>query len=451
MNKLAADPQLLSIAERFAAAGKSVYLVGGAVRDMLRGVQAKDWDLATDATPQEVMAMFRRVVPTGIKHGTVTIVDRGRAIETTTFRADSGYSDGRHPDAVEFGVTIEADLARRDFTMNAIALALPSGDLVDPYGGEADLKRRVIRCVGDPRQRFAEDALRLLRAVRFVAQLEFELDPAAAAAIPEAAPRLDLVAAERVRDELLKLLASRRPSLGLRLMEETGLLARLLPELAAGRGVEQKGFHVFDVLDHGFAACDAAPADDPGLRLAALLHDIGKPSVRRLDPSGVWTFHRHEEESARLARAILLRLKLPHAVTDRIVHLVMQHMFHYEEDWSDAAVRRFVLRVGETVLPDLYALRRADLTGTLGREAPFDCCAPLANRVETVLALGKAFSLNDLVIGGEDLAGLGIGRGPMMGRILKQLLETVLDDPAQNNRERLLAIAAALAERLSAS
>ncbi len=447
MDNARIHPILKEIAAIFATGGKKAYLVGGAVRDTIRGKKAEDWDLATDATPQEVMKLFRRVVPTGIKHGTVTILYKGHSLETTTFRTESDYTDGRRPDSVSYAATIEEDLSRRDFTMNAIALELPTGRVVDPFGGAADIRKRIIRCVGNPAERFSEDGLRPLRAARFAAQLEFDLDPATREAIPESLGKTALVAMERVRDELDKTLRSEIPSRGFLVMEQTGLLNLLLPELARCRGVEQKGNHRFDVLDHLLVACDKTPNDRPAVRLAALFHDIGKPVVESYDESGVRTFHRHEAESARIAERIMLRLRYPTAAVKAVGHLVANHMFHYEDTWTDAAVRRFLVRVGTDRLEDVYALRRADTWATFGAEPPRDALLPLMRRVDSVLAAGRALSLKDLAVNGEDLARLGIAKGPRMGAILNELLETVLDDPAMNEREKLLVVAGRLNAR----
>jgi putative nucleotidyltransferase with HDIG domain len=446
MSKVRIHPILREIAHIFSNHGKAVYLVGGAVRDLIRGEKSQDWDLATSATPQEVMELFRRVIPTGIKHGTVTILYKGHSLETTTFRTESEYSDGRRPDSIQFAPTIEEDLSRRDFTMNALAAELPSGHLVDPFGGQGDIQSRIIRCVGKPEQRFAEDGLRPLRAVRFAAQLGFTVEADTLAAISGALATTAKVSAERIRDELNKILACAQPSIALRLMEQTGLLSLILPELARCRGVEQKGFHRFDVLDHLLLSCDAVPPDRPVVRLAALFHDLGKPATRRMDPPGVWTFYQHEEESERLGREIMLRLRYPTVTVEKVAHLIRVHMFHYEESWTDAAVRRFIVRVGEENLADLYTLRRADAFGTQGVAPPADLNGPLASRVEGLLVQQRTLSIKDLAINGEDLAALGIPRGPIMGKILKELFETVLDDPALNTKEDLLKIAKKILE-----
>jgi tRNA nucleotidyltransferase/poly(A) polymerase len=450
MGNAGIHPILKEAAKTFTQAGKQVFLVGGAVRDILRGKKAHDWDLATDARPEEVIALFKKVIPTGIKHGTVTILYKGHSLETTTFRTESDYADGRRPGKVEYAAAIEEDLSRRDFTMNAMALELPGGRLVDPFGGAEDINRRIIRCVGRAEERFSEDGLRPLRAVRFAAQLGFTLDEAALSAVPGALHTTAKVSPERIRDELDKIIASPKPSAAFLPMEKTGLLSLLLPDLAACRGVEQKGYHRFDVLDHSLLACDYAAAQGfpPHVTLAALFHDIGKPSVRKLK-DGVWTFYNHEKESARLTGKILKAYRCPNAAISSVVHLIEEHMFFYEDTWTDAAVRRFIIRAGEENLNDLYALRRADAFGTTGTAPSPSLLLPLMNRVEAVLAQSRVFSLKDLAVSGKDLMPLGVKPGPGMGIILNELLETVVDDPSLNTKEKLLEIAANYAALLN--
>jgi putative nucleotidyltransferase with HDIG domain len=456
-------PIIKEAAAIIAGAGKQVYLVGGAVRDILRGRKAKDWDLATDALPEEVIEIFKNkrkrtarcfVIPTGIKHGTVTVHFKGLSMEVTTFRSEYGYSDGRRPDRVEFGHSIEVDLSRRDFTMNAAAYKLPSGPLADPFGGRGDIRKRLIRSVGNPEERFAEDGLRPLRALRFASQLDFAVDDKVLAAIPGALSLTARVSPERVRDELDKIIASGKPSAALLLMGKAGLLRLLLPELAACRGVEQDrkngfGLHRFDVLDHSLLACDftAREGAPPEVRLAALYHDIGKPATAETGNGGNRTFHLHEQESSRLARQILLRFRYPGAVTDKVCHLIEEHMFHYEEAWTDAAVRRFIIRAGEENLPDLYALRRADAYAAAGKEPPHGFLLPLTARVDKALSQGKALSLKDLAVSGKELIAHGIPPGKTMGIILNELLEAVIDDPGMNAREKLLEIAGNINQR----
>lgn len=448
MGRIHPPREISEFAAVLGRADKKAFLVGGAVRDYLLGRTVSDFDVATDARPEEVARLYPRVVPTGIKHGTVTVLWKGHKIEVTTFRTEADYSDGRHPDRVAYAATIEEDLGRRDFTMNAMAFDLREELLVDPEGGRADLGRHLIRAVGDPLERFAEDGLRPLRALRFASQLGFEIEEGTLGAIGPTLGRFRLVSAERVRDELLKILlapggAFQGPSRGLRLMEKTGMLAIVLPELAACRDVEQKGMHVFDVLDHLYASVDAAPPET-ALRLAALLHDVGKPESKVEQDGGEISFHRHEEISARMAAAILTRLKLPNALIDEVIHLVRHHMFAYEEGWSDAAVRRFLARVGEDKVEALFALRLADGFGITGLPVDPRSLDPLRRRIEAVLAESHAFGLRDLAVGGAELASIGVPKGPVMGRLLAELLETVLDDPSLNERARLLEIAARL-------
>ena len=443
MSRIHPPLELYELAGIFGQAGKRCYLVGGAVRDSLLGRPVNDFDVATDARPEEVLRLFRRVIPTGIKHGTVTILYKGLQVEATTFRTETDYSDGRHPDRVEYAATIEEDLSRRDFTMNAMAFDLLDKALLDPFDGEMDLGRRLVRAVGDPLERFWEDGLRPLRALRFASQLGFEVEEATLAAIPARLDRFRLVSAERIRDELQKILLSPSPSRGLRLMESTGMLELVVPELAACRGVEQKGMHVFDVLDHLYASVDAAPSD-LALRLAALFHDIGKPESKVDIPGGEPTFYRHEENSARIAQAVMTRLKLPNALMDEVVHLVRHHMFAYDESWSDAAVRRFLARVGEDYVERLFALRLADGAGIIGAPVDSRSLDPFRRRIEKALVEAHAFGLRDLAIGGAELASIGVPKGPTMGKILAELLEAVLDDPTLNEKEPLLRIAGKL-------
>ena len=456
--------------------GKKAYLVGGAVRDMLLGQAVSDYDVATDAYPEEVARMFRAVIPTGIKHGTVTVRFKGHSIEVTVFRTEGTYSDGRRPDTVSYAPTIEADLARRDFTMNAMALELPSGMLIDPYGGKDSLQQKCIRCVGQASERFLEDGLRPLRAIRFSACLGFSMDKELLEAIPAALPVTAKVSAERIRTELEKTVMSPAPLLAFRDMEQTGLLRLILPELAACRGVEQRGFHAFDVLDHSLYALEWAAANDYPLtiRLAALFHDIGKPPCARFAPAkpapdglpaggshggggslqeggshesrlqkgGFWTFYNHEQESERLCIALMERLRWPNAVIKETAHLVKEHMFHYAPEWNDGAVRRFIARVGESCIEPLFLLRRADTYAFARRPPPPDLLLPFSERIERTLAKSRALSLKDLAINGSDLIALGVHSGKRIGIVLHALLDTVMTEPALNTREKLLEIAA---------
>ncbi len=439
----------------FERAGFSAYLVGGAVRDMIMGKPAHDWDVATNARPEEVSKIFKKVIPTGIAHGTVTVIFMGIHIEVTTFRTEADYSDGRHPDKVEYAGKIEEDLSRRDFTMNAIAADLKDGTLVDPFEGQKDIKAKIIRCVGEPAERFNEDGLRPVRALRFASQLGFSIESRTLEAIPSALPVCAKVAVERFHDELLKMVTSAKPSIGLRLMEECGIMQLFIPELCVCRGVEQKGFHNFDVLDHLFYSCDGAPSSRPEVKLAALFHDVAKPAVRAVGKDGVYTFYQHENESAKLTQKILDRLHFSKQCSTYVCHLIKQHMFFYESTWTDAAVRRFLMRIeyaqNNEVLTDLFDLRFGDLYGMNCQPASPDHLKEFSCRIEKILTEQSALGLKDLAVNGRDLMDSGIPAGKIIGQILNELLETVVDDPDFNQKEKLLPLAQNLYARYNAS
>jgi tRNA nucleotidyltransferase (CCA-adding enzyme) len=434
---------VLDLCERLRSRGKRAWIVGGCVRDTLLGRAAADWDVATDALPRDLLSIFPRAIPTGIEHGTVTVVRDGRHYEVTTLRGEGTYSDGRRPDWVEFVDDITADLARRDFTVNAIALDPLHGNLIDPFDGRGDLQRRVLRAVGDPRQRFAEDGLRVLRAARFVATLELTLDPATEQAI---APTLDTyrkVAAERVRDEWLKTMKARQPSRAFDVMRRTGILAITCPELLEGVGMEQNKWHAYDVWRHGMECMDAClPGQtDPVLRIAAMLHDVGKPRSRAWsDKTKDWTFYDHDRIGAEIALPIADRLRFSNEERERIVALVRFHLFHYDDHWTDAAVRRWIRRVGADRLGDLYRLNQADVRAK-GRDFEPDLAAlaGLEAHVARVLAEGAALSTRDLKVNGHDLMReLGVKPGRVIGTVLEALLDAVTTDPSLNERGRLI-------------
>jgi tRNA nucleotidyltransferase (CCA-adding enzyme) len=431
------------IARTLLAAGHQAHLVGGCVRDLLRGVPPGDWDLATDARPDRLLALLPGARYEN-RFGTVAVPRPDGVHEVTTFRRDGTYSDHRRPDDVTFGDTLAEDLARRDFTVNAMAIALDAdgrpGPVEDPFGGEADLAAALLRAVGDPAARFVEDALRMLRAVRFAATLGFTVEPATRAAIVAAAPLAAHVSAERTFAELVRLLGAARPSIGLRLAEETGLLAVVAPDLARQRGIPQAKVAGEDLWDHTCRAVDAAsPSLDEGLplaRLAALLHDVGKPAT-----FADGHFVGHEAVGAELAAAWLDGLRAPKALVGRVANLVRHHMFAYGPDWSDAAVRRFIRRVGVADLEALLDLRAADNEAS-GLARDVDGLAELRERCRAELAAHAALERGDLAVDGDDLMrGLGLPAGPALGRILDELLERVLADPMLNERGRLLALA----------
>lgn len=455
MNHIKIPDILKKMNEIFVQHGYKAYLVGGAVRDMLMGKEPHDWDVTTDATPEQVMSIFRKVIPTGIAHGTVTVHFMKNEIEVTTFRTESDYSDGRHPDKVEYTGNIEEDLSRRDFTINAIASYLGDGTITDPFHGRDDIKRKVIRTVGNPLERFSEDGLRPVRAVRFSAQLGFEIERETLKAIsePEILKKTSGISLERFRDELLKLMKAEKPSAGLKLMEESGILDIFIPEFKKCRGCIQgdfRGYHQFDVLDHLFYACDGAPASKQNVRLAALFHDIGKPDVKRVIPTpqgDQFTFYNHEAKSQQITKEILFRLKFSNAEIANICHLVVNHMFNYTQDWTDAAVRRFLAKIHEENLEDLYDLRLADIYGmnnapVRGQDSrTIALLNELKDRISKETEKNSVLSLKQLAVNGKDLMKNGISAGKDLGFVLNQLLETVMEDPSQNEKEQLIKIA----------
>ena len=430
---------ITDLLRRLQRAGHRAYLVGGCVRDLLRGVAVSDWDIATIARPEEVLKIFPSAIPTGLKHGTVTVPTDAGHCEVTTFRIEWGYSDARRPDRVEFVTDLEADLARRDFTVNAIAWDPLHGEEVDPFGGRDDLSARLLRAVGSPVDRFREDGLRPIRAARFAATLEFDLEPATEAALGEARAEVARVAAERLRDELLKLLGAPRPSRGFEVLRKAGLLAILLPELQASVAVPQNRYHAHDVYFHTVYTVDSAPAEKPIVRLAALFHDVGKPVTRVERENGDATFYNHEFESARLAEEAMTRLRFGRDTMEQVVHLVRYHMFDYRPEWTDAAVRRFVQKVGVDKIADLFDLRIADNVGN-GLKTGFPhYLEEFRGRIEGVLAAKAALTLGDLKVDGEDvMRELGLPPGPRVGEVLGWLLEQVVEEPSLNERERLL-------------
>lgn len=422
-------------------AGHQAHLVGGGIRDLLLERPVHDWDVATSARPEQVQKIFRRTIPTGIRHGTVTVLLSGgaRQVEVTTYRGEGAYSDGRHPDSVSYVDAIEEDLERRDLTINAMALDPLQQKLIDPVGGAEDLGRRLIRAVGDPRARFAEDGLRPMRAVRFAALLEFSVEPLTLAAMAGALDRFRLVSWERIRDELLKLLEAPRPSKGITLMQQTGLLAHVLPELQQGRGLQQNRHHTQDVYHHSLAVCDAVSGDDI-LRLAALLHDVGKPATsapsEKSDREN--TFYGHEERGAELCEEIGRRLKLSNAQRERVCRLVRLHGFALE-GYKAPGLRRFLRRVGTQDLPDLLALRKADLQVKHDPDRHLAQLESLRRRLEEIVRQAPPLSPQDLAVSGRDvIQHLGIQPGPRVGQTLRGLLERVLEDPSLNQRETLL-------------
>ena len=454
---LRVDPVTRAVAERFVAAGHDLYLVGGSVRDALLGRLGADLDFATDARPDEVLALVSGLGPTwttGISFGTVGVQvgpdSEGKLhrCEITTYRADSYDGRSRKP-AVQYGDTIEGDLARRDFTVNAMAIQLPldaGRPVVDPFGGLDDLGRKVLRTPIAAEESFADDPLRMLRAARFAAQLGFEVDAATRAAVVAMAERLDIVSAERVRDELSKLVCSEQPRRGLEILVRTGLADHCLPELSRlAETVDEHGRHK-DVYAHTLTVLEQAMALEPDgpdlvLRLAALLHDIGKPDTKKLQPGGKVSFHHHEVVGAKLAKARLTALRYPKDVIDDVTELVRLHLrFHgyAEDEWTDAAVRRYVRDAGH-LLDRLHRLTRSDCTTRNAAKARALATAydALEHRIAALAEAEELDRLRPALDGNEIMAALGVGPGPIVGRAWKHLLELRIEQGPMSTDEAL--------------
>lgn len=448
-------PQAIhTIYKKFNAAGFKLYLVGGCVRDVLQNKSPKDWDLTTDAKPEEMLQLFPEAFydnsfgTVGIPVEELTETEHKGIVEVTTFRTERGYTDRRHPTEVSWGKTIEEDLSRRDFTMNAIAIELTDKPLspdniqfIDPYNGKEDIKNKLIRCVGNPNERFKEDALRLMRAIRFAAQLGFEIEEKTLEAITNDAVLLGEIAGERIRDELMKLLASDYPYEGVMLLKNTNLLQQILPELLEGIAVAQERpgrHHVHDVFTHNVLALKFCPATDPIVRFATLIHDVGKPRVAAADKDGLVIFYNHEILGARMAFEICNRLRFSKKQREKVTKLIRWHMFAVDEHIKDGAVRRFIRRIGVENVKDIMDLRVGDRLGSGTQTAESWRLKLFKQRIEEQLAPAP-FSINDLAIDGNDIMKeLNIKPGPEIGKILQKLFEEVDEDLSKNTKEYLL-------------
>ncbi|MDI6807843.1 MAG: HDIG domain-containing protein [Candidatus Eisenbacteria bacterium] len=436
---------VFAILRTLRANGHKAYIVGGSVRDIILRREVSDWDIATSAIPEEVAGLFEHFVDIGIPHGCVRVGGGEEAYyEVTTFRCDGDYSDARRPDRVYFTRKLEDDLARRDFTINAIAYDPIDGVLVDPFSGRIDIEYRIITTVGDPKERFHEDALRPLRAARFAATLEFEIDEETLSAMASEKDRIGLVSKERIRDEIMKMLGASRPSIGFEIMEQTSILSLVIEPLARGIGVTQNEFHAYDVFHHSIYTADSAPVEKPLVRLASLLHDVGKPQTRE-ERNGQSTFYNHEVVGARICDDWMRMMKFSNDEREAVVHLVKCHMFDYKGEWTDGAVRRFIRRAGIENIADLFDLRIADFLGNGLRQGFPSYLDDMRERIERILGQDSALKISHLAINGEDIMRkLGVGPGPLVGRILDELLEVVLDSPWKNTKEELLRIAGQL-------
>ena len=419
-------------------AGFEAYAVGGCVRDHLLGLTPHDYDLCTSATPEQICNLFSEhtLVRAGEKHGTIGVVIRNQVFEITTFRTEGGYQDSRHPDWVRFVSDVTEDLARRDFTVNAMAYSPRSG-LIDPWGGQKDLQNRTLRAVGDPATRFSEDALRILRGVRFAVRFNLVPDAATEQAMKQLAPTMEKLARERLFDELCKLLLVVK---AVDLLRFAPVLTHVIPELRPMLGFEQHTpHHIYDVFTHTAHVVEASPATLP-LRWAALLHDTGKPESFFLDKTGRGHFHGHAKISAAIAENVLLRLKAPTALRERVVTLIAQHMTPLEPDKK--LLRRRLNQHGEETVWQMLALQESDFSskGT-GTEAEAQTFPRIHVVLQEILAENACLNLKDLAVNGKDLMALGIPAGKQLGQCLNQLLEQVLDEQLPNEREPLLRFA----------
>ena len=418
-------------------AGYEARLVGGCVRDLLRNVKPHDWDICTSARPEEVEGCFagRRIIEAGLKYGTVTVLEGGEPYEVTTYRTEGPYSDIRRPDYVEFVSSLDADLARRDFTMNAIAMDL-TGGLRDPFGGGADIRAGLIRCVGDPARRFQEDGLRVMRALRFGAALGYEVEKETAQAIHDNRAVLNHVAAERINVELCKLLVGSRA--GDILRQYSDVFCQFWPELGPLAALEQNTpWHCWGGWEHTIRAVEAAPAD-PILRLTMLLHDVGKPACKSTDGKGVDHFYGHPKLSAVLADEMLRRLKFDNKTRERVAALVEHHGVQIPN--REQSIRRWLGRLGPDVFFQLLEVKRADGMGQ-AYELVKDRLAQLEEmkaKAEEAIAQGQCFSLKNLAVNGRHVIAAGIAPGPEVGRVLNELLEKVVSGEVPNEREALL-------------
>lgn len=442
------NPHVLQIYKRLESSGFEVYFVGGCVRNLLLKTEPKDWDLTTNAKPEEIQAVFPDSFYDN-SFGTVGIplpnpeeVEHPGVVEITTFRTEATYKDHRRPESVSWGETLEEDLSRRDFTINAIALSLTdsSFELSDPYRGQEDLQKKVVRAVGNPNARFKEDALRLLRAVRFATQLSFSIEKKTLKAIVKDALLIQHISGERIRDELLKMLSSDHAYEGIMLLDATGLLEHILPELIKGKEISQERpgrHHTTDVFTHNVLSLKHTPSKDPIVKLATLLHDAGKPMVAAKDEEGYVIFYNHEVAGSRIAREVADRLKLSKKQREKIVTLIRWHMFTVDEKITDSAVRRFIRRVGRENVKDMMDLRIGDRLGGGTQLAESWRLAKFKERIEE--QLHPPFSINDLEIDGNDIMKeLKIKPGPKIGVILQTLFEEVDEDLELNDRGYLI-------------
>lgn len=436
MNKIKVPEEAIQILKTINEAGFDAYVVGGCVRDSLLGKVPNDWDITTSAMPQQVKKLFKRTIDTGIKHGTVTILMKEDQYEVTTYRIDGEYLDGRHPENVTFTNLLSEDLRRRDFTINAMAYH-PKTGLVDLYNGVDDLEKKIVRCVGSAVERFSEDALRMMRAIRFAAQLGFSIEDETFAAIKKLSPTLEKISGERIREEMLKLLVSDNPMF-FKKFYETGLTAVFMPEFDKAMETEQNHpHHMYSVGEHILHSIDNIEKEKV-LRLAMLFHDIAKPVVLTVGDDGITHFYGHPDVSAEMAKKIMDRLKFDNATMDKVCRLAKYHDRNIEVD--EKSVRRSINKIGNDIFPELIKVRYADIKAQSDylRQEKLDKNAGVNELYEKILAGGQCFTLKDLAVTGKDIIAHGVLPGPGIGDILDKMLDDVLDNPEHNDKEYLL-------------
>ena len=416
--------------------GYEAYAVGGCIRDSLLGRQPEDWDITTSARPEEVKKIYRRTIDTGIEHGTVKVMLGKEGYEVTTYRIDGKYSDNRHPDRVEYTRSLTEDLKRRDFTINAMAYNEKRG-LVDEFGGLEDLKNKTIKCVGDPGERFGEDALRMFRAVRFAAQLDFKIETGTSEAVKELAGNLRTISAERIQTELVKLITSHHPE-KMRDCYELGITGAILPEFDAMMNTPQHHIHhIYNVGEHTIRVMENVKPTKV-MRLAALLHDVAKPETKTVDEAGDTHFYGHPKVGAEKAVGILKRLKFDNDSIHKVKTLIYWH--DVRPDATPEKIRRLLSKVGEEMFPLLLDIKYGDICGQSGymRDEKLDILRKYRECYELILSEKQCFTIKDLAVDGRDLIAAGIPAGKEIGEKLGELLEIVLDDPDKNKKEILL-------------
>lgn len=423
------------IMDRLNGYGYEAYLVGGAVRNILLNLEVKDYDITTNAKPSELVGLFKKTILTGVRFGTVTVLIDSRSYEITTYRRDYEYLDSRRPSVVRFSDELEEDLTRRDFTINAICMD-KEGTVIDPLNGIKDINNSIIRAIGNPDIRFKEDALRMMRAIRLMSEIEFTIEENTLKSITKNASTISNISAERIQNELNKILLSRKPSTGLYKMLETGILGTLMPEIIPCVGFQQfSSYHDKDVFSHTMLVMDnTLPKLE--IRLAALFHDIDKPNCLTIDENGEGHFYGHHIESARISKEVLRRLKYPNDVIEKVYRLIRYHPLK-EINIGEKGVKRFINKVGKDNLEDMFNLNYADIIG----KSTYKGIEKLKNMEEhtrQIINRHDPLNIRDLEISGKDIKELGISEGPLIGEILDRLMALAFDNPEDNNREKLL-------------